>query len=311
VSASLGHEIAGAMVATIEGRPPPLFAHLIARAFSTALIEAERCGCFVALSDWTEHACERYGELPELEPMLRASPSIARRAFSRRSLAHERLDAGLAVIEASIEQALTRSAGSRVLDRADPEAELEAAIAAFLVRLDGSDPLSAVHSRAVSLWCLRLARRLGMPEADCRFAARGGLLHDVGKTLTPNEILQAPRRLSDEEFAIMREHAAIGGGMVREVERLRPFEPLVRSHHERLDGRGYPDGLHGDEISVGVRIVTVADCFNAMIGRRPYRLPMSPASELEQLVEHRGTQFDPTVVEAMIDIIERPERERA
>jgi HD-GYP domain-containing protein (c-di-GMP phosphodiesterase class II) len=94
--------------------------------------------------------------------------------------------------------------------------------------------------------------------------------------------------------------------MLVAVERLRPFEVAARSHHERLDGKGYPDRLEACDIPPMVRIVTVADCFNAMIGRRPYRLPLSPANALDQLTRHTGTQFDPAVVEAMIDIVERP-----
>jgi HD-GYP domain-containing protein (c-di-GMP phosphodiesterase class II) len=133
------------------------------------------------------------------------------------------------------------------------------------------------------------------------------MLHDVGKTTTPREILLAPRSLSDAEFAIMRDHAASGEAMVAEIERLRPFRPLVRRHHERLDGKGYPDRLAAADIPLSVRIVTVADCFNAMIGRRPYRLPLSPAAALDQLVKNRETQFDALVVEAMIDIVEHPD----
>ncbi len=105
----------------------------------------------------------------------------------------------------------------------------------------------------------------------------------------------------------MRDHASAGAAMVREVERLWPFIPMVRSHHERLDGKGYPDRLSAEDISLDVRIVTVADCFNAMIGRRLYRAPLSPAVALDQLMKHRGTQFDPLVVDAMIDVVEHPD----
>jgi putative nucleotidyltransferase with HDIG domain len=184
--------------------------------------------------------------------------------------------------------------------------ELDSIIAAFLVRLDEADPLSAEHSRAVSLWCRRLAARLGLHDEACRFAARCGMLHDVGKAHTPPAILHAPRALTDGEWIVMRDHTVGGARMLAEFERLRPFEFAARSHHERLDGNGYPDRLEAEDIPQFVRIVTVADCFNAMIGRRPYRLPLSPAIALEQLVRHQGTQFDPGVVEAMIDIVERP-----
>jgi HD-GYP domain-containing protein (c-di-GMP phosphodiesterase class II) len=101
----------------------------------------------------------------------------------------------------------------------------------------------------------------------------------------------------------MRAHAAAGEAIVRRVPELRPFMPAVRSHHERLDGRGYPDGLRAGQIPLMARIVAVADCFNAMIGRRPYRLPMSPARAMEELVRSRGTQLDPEIVDAMVDVV--------
>jgi len=113
----------------------------------------------------------------------------------------------------------------------------------------------------------------------------------------------APRALDEREWRVMRAHAAAGEVLVRKVEELRPFAPAVRSHHERLDGRGYPDGLRANAIPLMARIVAVADTFNAMIGRRPYRLPMPPTRALEELVRSRGTQLDPEIVDAMVDVV--------
>jgi putative two-component system response regulator len=132
---------------------------------------------------------------------------------------------------------------------------------------------------------------------------RGGLLHDIGKIATPSEILNAPRRLTDEERIVIERHPAEGAEIVIDVPSLEPYIPMVRSHHERLDGLGYPDRLREAEISIAVRIVTVADCFNAMIGRRPYRPPLAPSFGLEELRRHRGTHFDPDVVEAMAQVV--------
>lgn len=309
MNADLEREIALGMVAATRRNAPPLFAHLVARAFSQRIVEHRLAPDFADLSAWTDRTCEHYGNQADLAPMLAAACSVARTSFVRHRLLETDVDAALVALERSIVGSLERHAAANALDDVDPDAEVDASIAAFLIRLDGSDPVTAEHSRAVSMWALRLARRLGMGEGAARFVARGGMLHDVGKTKTPVEILQAPRALTDTEFAIMRDHAAIGGDLVREVELLRPYVPMVRSHHERLDGRGYPDKMRAEDITLEIRIVTVADCFNAMIGRRPYRLPMSPAKALEQLVEHRGTQFDPSVVEAMIDVIEHPDRD--
>ncbi len=101
----------------------------------------------------------------------------------------------------------------------------------------------------------------------------------------------------------MRAHTTDGSVMVERIPILSPFVPIVRGHHERLDGKGYPDGLPGHAIPVAARIVAVADCFNAMIGRRPYRAPMPPPEALDELERHRGTQFDPEIVEAMVQIV--------
>jgi HD-GYP domain-containing protein (c-di-GMP phosphodiesterase class II) len=300
-------ELAETLLAETLVSPPPLVARLIATAFAERLMESQNAGGFMQLVSWTESACDRYGDFPAIATLLRSACGVALRVVRSRDAAGLALERDLARLDASIALRLDRAA--RPATPACPIAGdgLDATIAAFLVRLDDTDPLSAEHSRAVSLWCRRLGRRLGLTEEDCVFVARGGMLHDVGKTTTPKEILLAPRSLSDAEFAIMRDHAAAGEAMIAEIERLHPFRPLVRHHHERLDGKGYPDRLAASEIPLSVRIVTVADCFNAMIGRRPYRLPLSPAAALDQLVKNRGTQFDALVVEAMIDIVEHPD----
>ena len=185
----------------------------------------------------------------------------------------------------------------RIMDDVDPHIDV------LFEHLHAAAPLMAEHSRAVSAWCSRIARALGLPESEILFISRCGLIHDVGKTLTPQAILDAPRGLSEDEWSIMREHAAEGGRMVARLAALAHFEPIVRGHHERLDGKGYPDGLHANAIPLAARIVSVADSFNAMIGRRAYRLPMVPTDALGELERGRGTQFDPDIVDVMIRIV--------
>jgi HD-GYP domain-containing protein (c-di-GMP phosphodiesterase class II) len=102
---------------------------------------------------------------------------------------------------------------------------------------------------------------------------------------------------------VMRRHAEDGGAIITAIPLLAQHTPAVRGHHERLDGRGYPDGLAASKIPLAARIVSVADSFNAMIGNRPYRQPMRPATALEELKRHAGTQFDPEVIEAMNDVL--------
>jgi HD-GYP domain-containing protein (c-di-GMP phosphodiesterase class II) len=181
--------------------------------------------------------------------------------------------------------------------------EVDVALDDLITRLDQSDELTAEHSRAVSAWCARLAERLSLSKQDTIEIARSGLIHDIGKISTPLAILNAPRRLTQDEFVIMRQHAADGGEVVATLPLVAHLLPAVRNHHERMDGNGYPDGLAGRRIPSSARIVCVADAFNAMIGRRPYRAPLAPAVALERLVAGRGTQFDPIVVDAMIDVV--------
>jgi len=151
--------------------------------------------------------------------------------------------------------------------------------------------------------CARLGERLGESREGIAHLARSGLIHDVGKVQTPLAILIAPRALTDDEMQTMRRHTLDGEAIVREHALAARFAGVVRSHHERFDGRGYPDGLRGEAIPRDARIVSVADAFNAMIGRRPYRPPLTPFAALEELVHGRSTQFDPDVVDAMIAIV--------
>lgn len=181
--------------------------------------------------------------------------------------------------------------------------DIDATIDTLFENLDLAAPLMAEHSRAVSAWCSRLGRILGLAEDEITFVTRCGLIHDIGKMRTPAEILQAPRQLTPREWAVMRDHTIEGGRIVSLEPLLAVFAPIVRGHHERLDGQGYPDGLRAGAIPLAARIVSVADSFNAMIGRRPYRLPMAPTEALGELERHRGTQFDPEVVDAMVRVV--------
>jgi putative nucleotidyltransferase with HDIG domain len=254
------------------------------------------------LLGWLGDICASYGDLAALRGTLLELPE---------ALARTARDLGGASPPAAAVDALADDV-RRVVDLAwrpltrfadEPLDEVDARIDALIGRLEARDPLTSEHSRAVAAWCARLGRRLGLDAAGIIFARRCGLLHDIGKVVTPLSVLNAPRALDEREWTMMRAHAAAGEAIVRKVPALRAFAPAVRSHHERLDGRGYPDQLPPSAIPVMARVVAVADCFNAMIGRRPYRLPMAPSQALEELVAHRGTQFDPEIVDAMVTLV--------
>jgi putative nucleotidyltransferase with HDIG domain len=280
----------------------------IAEEFFDRLVVALERGSYLDMITWTDEICEEYREFPQIGSML-ASACRAVIAQSSESDAEGGLIADLSALEHSICAVAFKPRALRRKSAA-PIDEIDTLIHGLVNRLEATDPLSAEHSTAVSAWCGRIARRLSLTDSEVTFVARCGLLHDIGKVQVPGEILHAPRALSDAEWDVMRSHALAGEELVRTMRPLRNFAPAVRSHHERLDGRGYPDGLAGSQITLATRIVTVADAFNAMIGRRPYRLPMAPGDALDRLFEDRGRLFDPIVVEAMVSVVDYSERPR-
>ena len=141
-----------------------------------------------------------------------------------------------------------------------------------------------------------LARHLRANSSGTPRSASGctwsGMVHDVGKIAVPSEILQKTSALTDDEWALMREHSAEGEKILREVEGYDDIATVVRSHHERWDGAGYPDRIAGEQIPVLARVIAVADSYNAMTTARPYRGPMTPEEAIDQLVRGKGTQFE-------------------
>ena len=134
---------------------------------------------------------------------------------------------------------------------------------------------------------------------------QAGLLHDIGKTRIPNEILYKPGKLSEEEYELMKLHPVLGEQMLRPIESLRHLCPVVRGHHERWDGKGYPDGLAGDKIPLGARIIAVADVFDALAAERPYKASLPVEKVRAILMEGRGTHFDPDLADAFGRVLER------
>lgn len=174
----------------------------------------------------------------------------------------------------------------------------------LLAALEAHDPAAAEHSRAVGSWCKRIAEALGMNDEGVEFIALCGTLHDVGKMATPTHILLKPGPLTNDEWEIMRAHSERGAQILEQVPSLHELSAVVRSHHERFDGLGYPDRLKGNEIPLAARIVAVADSFNAMISKRPYRTGMMSVTQaIYALMEGRGTQWDPKIVDVMITVV--------
>jgi two-component system, cell cycle response regulator len=158
------------------------------------------------------------------------------------------------------------------------------------------------HTRHVAALARGVAERLGLPRHEVEAVRRAAELHDVGKVAVPDAVLEKPGPLDEAEWAFMRRHTLIGERIVAAAPSLESVARLVRWSHERMDGRGYPDGLVGDEIPVGARIVAVCDAFDAMVADRPYRRALSPAEAVMELRACASSQFDPAVVEAFVEV---------
>jgi HD-GYP domain-containing protein (c-di-GMP phosphodiesterase class II) len=176
-------------------------------------------------------------------------------------------------------------------------------IASLLSAIEARDAEMGEHARVTGAWSGRLAKALGLSAQEQAFAVLCGTVHDVGKIATPSEILLKPEALTPDEYNDMKAHTLVGAKMLERIPSLRELAPAARSHHERMDGKGYPDGLAGDEIPVMVRVVSVADGFHALITSRPYRAASPIARALEILKEGSGTQWDPSVVDALLHLV--------
>lgn len=179
---------------------------------------------------------------------------------------------------------------------------------ALLRSLGRREPELHEHVCGVADLAIAVGRRLGMDERGLDLLARAAELHDLGKLAVPDAVLHKPAGLDGEEWELMRRHTVIGERMLVAVPELAPVAPLVRASHERYDGAGYPDGLAGDEIPLGARIVAVCDAFEAMTADRSYRTPVSQEEALAELRRCGGTQFDPDVVEAFCEEATRAQR---
>ena len=185
------------------------------------------------------------------------------------------------------------------------------AIEALAQAIDAKDQVTHDHIRRVQHNAIRLARELGVhDDMELQAIKAAALLHDVGKLGIPEHILNKPGRLSPSEFEIMKRHAPIGADILSMIGFPYPVVPIVRHHHESWDGSGYPDGLSGDRIPIGARILAVVDCFDALTSDRPYRPKLSDQDALKILSDRRGSMYDPNVVDTFFGLHEADTGER-
>jgi len=175
--------------------------------------------------------------------------------------------------------------------------------------IDAKSNWTAGHSERVTEVALKIGQALGLDQKKLDDLHRGGLLHDIGKIGIPPEILDKAGKLTDEEYALMREHVRIGARILEPIEAYGAVIPVVLHHHEYYDGSGYPDGLKGEGIDLGARIFTVADHYDALISDRPYRAGLPREKVIGFIKEDSGTKFDPNVVKAFLEVMAQEDME--
>ncbi|SDG19365.1 HAMP domain-containing protein [Fontibacillus panacisegetis] len=181
---------------------------------------------------------------------------------------------------------------------------LESYFATLAAALDARDPYTAGHSLRVAEYAVNIGILAKLPDDQLHDLRKAALLHDIGKIGIRDDVLLKDGRLTDEEWEQIKQHPVLGESILKQIEpmdAMAPFLPGVRSHHERYDGQGYPDGLQGDEIPLFGRIIAVADAFDAMTSDRPYRKGMDKSTAIGILEEGRGTQWDPLFADLFIE----------
>ena len=200
-----------------------------------------------------------------------------------------------------------RAHSDRIVDEQRQVRELAdvqlATIEALALAIEAKDCTGRDHLRRMQAYSEGLARAVGLPEPEIRGVKTAAMLHDIGNLAVPEHILSKSGRLTDEEYNRLKVHPGVGAEIIKCVRFPYPVASLILSHHERWDGRGYPEGLKGDEIAPGARILAVADCFTAMLSGRPHRPARTYAEAIATLRENGGSALDPALVERFIEIL--------
>jgi putative nucleotidyltransferase with HDIG domain len=224
---------------------------------------------------------------------LKALYETARAREEEVGRAHQRL-------HASYQQALKYAEDLRVV-HARLQRSVFQSLGALANALEAKDPYTRGHSQRVASFARQLAERANSSPGEARLVAQAGLLHDIGKIGVREEVLRKPGSLTSDEWAEMKSHPVIGAEIVAPLDFFSDGATLVRCHHERFDGSGYPDGLKGEEIPLGARVVAVADVYDALTSSRPYRKALSQGDALRMLDEMSGHGLDPLLAGLFIE----------
>ncbi|OQA32491.1 MAG: Cyclic di-GMP phosphodiesterase response regulator RpfG [Betaproteobacteria bacterium ADurb.Bin341] len=182
-------------------------------------------------------------------------------------------------------------------------ATLEETIQAVAYTVEIRDPYTAGHQRRVACLACAIAKKMNLPQEQIKGIEMAATIHDIGKLYVPSELLSKPTRLMDIEFNVIRHHAQAGYDILKGINFPWPIATVVYQHHEKMNGTGYPRGLHGDEIILESRIVAVADVVEAISSHRPYRPSLGFDTAIEEISAKRGTEYDPVVVDACIEVL--------
>jgi HD-GYP domain-containing protein (c-di-GMP phosphodiesterase class II) len=182
-------------------------------------------------------------------------------------------------------------------------------VTALANAIDIRDTYTNTHSQQIANWAAKTARQLGCTPEEINEIYLGGLLHDIGKIGIPDAILQKPTKLNKEEWKIVHTHPNLGAELISPIKKLANVSPMIEYSHERFDGLGYPYGKKGEEIPLGARIISVVDSYSAMLDKRPYKEPYSSDKTIKELKRNSGKMYDPSVVEAFLNIIQSDEND--
>lgn len=242
-------------------------------------------------------------ELPALDTgsVEGASASIGIAAFSGAKTPQELLGEAAGVLDAARAsgggRALAAEDGAAAAPSSGGRADAVSALATALLERDG---YAGDHAHSLVEMAGEVGRAMGLDEKDVQHVRAAALLHDVGKVAIPDEVLSHPEALDDDGWRLVREHPAIGERLLETMAGMGAVARMVRHHHESFDGTGYPDGLAGEQIPIGSRIVLACDAYHAMTTERPYRAALSHDAAIDQLLDGAGSQFDPDVVQALL-----------
>jgi diguanylate cyclase (GGDEF)-like protein len=223
----------------------------------------------------------------------------AAKALGRNQI-RDAVDAAVMALQSDLQHSTSRE-----------DAALQGTVEALAALVQVRDHYTGEHTFAVGALAMRMAEAIGLSSGEARMIGLAGRLHDIGKIGVPDTVLQKADPLTEDEWVLMRKHPTVGADVVSRVPALRVLAPLIRAHHERWDGHGYPDGLAGKAIPLGARIIALTDAYGAMTTDRPYRRARDASWALEELRRGAGTQFDPSLVGVLEHLlVSEPETNR-